>query len=150
MEKTITKSIIVKADIKDVYNAWSNFENFPQFMKNLKSVQKMGDRSSLWELKGPMGVPVRWEAETTMKDPDKRIGWNTKDNEGGNLTTSGQVTFNELPNREVEIVATVHYLTKAGLTGDTIAKVFSNPDKILEEDLYNFKKYIERMPSQSA
>jgi uncharacterized membrane protein len=143
MEEQFTKTIIVKADVKDVYNAWSNFENFPHFMKNIKSVQKTGGASSHWEMQGPLGTKVEWDAQTTLVEPNKRIGWSTKDNEDGNLTTSGQVTFNPLTHNEIEVVATVHYVTRAGLTGNVVAKFWGNPEEKLEKDLRNFKEYIE-------
>lgn len=143
MEEKITKTIIVKADVQSVYNAWSNFQNFPQFMKNIKSVEITGPKTSHWEMEGPLGVDVEWEAETTTEEPGKRIGWSTKDREEGNLTTSGQVTFNQLGGGETEIVATVHYQTRAGLPGELVARLMGDPEKKLEEDLYNFKEYIE-------
>lgn len=143
MEEKITKSIIVKADAQKVYNAWSNFENFPYFMKNIKSVEMMGPKTSQWEMKGPLGVDVKWEAETTLQEPGKRIGWSTKDREEGNLTTSGQVSFNQLNANETEVVATVHYQTRAGLPGEVVARLMGDPEEKLEEDLYNFKQYIE-------
>lgn len=143
MEDKVTKSIIVKADVNEVYNAWSNFENFPLFMKNIKSVEKMGINTSRWEMKGPLGVDIEWDAETTANDPGKRIAWSTKDRDEGNLTTSGQVTFTELPNMETRITAEVHYVTRAGLPGEIAARLLANPEKQLEEDLSNFKQYIE-------
>ncbi|HEX2996024.1 MAG TPA: SRPBCC family protein [Anaerolineales bacterium] len=143
MEDKITKSVIVKADIKDVYNAWSNFENFPLFMKNIKSVEKIDHKTSHWVMQGPMGVNVEWEAETTAMDEDKRVGWSTKDNQEGNLTTSGQVTFNPLPHNETEVVATVHYKVRAGVPGEVVGRMFGDPEGRLEEDLMNFKNYIE-------
>lgn len=143
MEDKFTKTIIVKADVNKVYNAWSNFENFPYFMKNIKSVEKTGVKTSHWEMKGPLGVTVEWDAETTENDPDKRIGWSTKDRKDGDLTTSGQVTFTQLPDSHTQITATVHYVTKAGLPGEVAARLFSDPEKQLEEDLVNFKQYIE-------
>lgn len=143
MEKIFTKSIIVKADVKDVYNAWSSFENFPRFMKNIKSVRKTGDNSSHWKIKGPLGVKVEWVAQTTVLDPDRRIGWSTKDNADGNLTTSGQVTFLTLPKNETEVVAVVHYVTRAGFPGEVLARLFGNQEKSLEQNLRSFKQYIE-------
>lgn len=147
MEEKITKSVIVKADVMDVYNIWSNFENFPHFMKNIKKVEKVDTNTSRWEMRGPMGVNVEWEAETTTMEPNKRIGWSTKDHEEGNLTTSGQVTFNQLPNNSTEIVATVQYKTRAGLPGEVVARLMGDPEDQLEEDLRNFKEYIEGMRS---
>lgn len=143
MEDKITKSVIVKADITDVYNAWSNFETFPLFMKNIKSVEKIDPKTSRWQMKGPLGTHVEWEAETTTVEADKRVAWSTKDREEGNLTTSGQVTFNPLPHDETEVIATVQYKVRAGLPGEIIARVMGDPEKQLEEDLMNFKHYIE-------
>lgn len=150
MDETVTKTIIVKADVNKVYNVWSNFENFPYFMKNIKSVEKIGMKTSHWEMDGPLGVTVEWDAETTENDPGKRIGWSTKDRDEGNLTTSGQVTFTELPEMQTQITATVHYVTKAGIAGEVVARLFSNPEKQLEQDLNNFKQYIEGDISRTA
>ncbi|RPI30289.1 MAG: SRPBCC family protein [Chloroflexota bacterium] len=138
----ITRSMIVKADVDKIYTYWSNFENFPTFMENIKSVRKTGDRSSHWEMEGPLGTTVKWDAETTVMENNKRIAWSTKDNEG-DVTTSGQVTFNPLPNNQTEITVMLHYEPNKGLAGDVVEKLFSNPEKQLEKDLANFKNYIE-------
>ena len=43
MADQTTKTIIVGARVDDAYEAWANFENFPRFMKHVKSVTKTGD-----------------------------------------------------------------------------------------------------------
>ena len=65
-----TKSIIVGAGVGEVFEAWSNFENFPQFMKHVKSVEKRPDGSTHWVADGPLGKSVEWDAETTMFEPN--------------------------------------------------------------------------------
>jgi uncharacterized membrane protein len=146
----ITRTIIVKADLNKAYQVWSDFENFPLFMKNIKAVTKTGDRRSHWEMKGPIGVTLEWDAETTRLEENKRIAWSTKDDDEGDVTTSGQVTFNPLPNGEIEVTVMLHYVPKAGLAGDVVEKLFSNPEKQLEEDLRNFKAYVEGMYDRTA
>jgi uncharacterized membrane protein len=144
MTEQITRSIIVKADVSDVYNTWANFENFPFFMKNIKSVRSIDGNISRWEMDGPMGTTIEWEAETTRMEPDQRIAWSSKDHEDSDITTSGQVTFKELPHGETEITVTMKYVPrKGGAVSSAISKMFSNPDKALEEDLRNFKDWIE-------
>ncbi len=145
MSDMITRSIIVKASTDQVYQLWENFENFPMFMQNIKSVKMMGDSTSHWVMEGPMGKRVEWDAQTTRLEPNKRIAWSTKDNQG-DVTTSGQVTFNSLPNHETEVTVMLQYVPKAGLAGDLVAHLFSHPEKKLEEDLTNFKNYAEGMP----
>jgi uncharacterized membrane protein len=149
MAEQITRTIIVKATPEHAYQVWENFENFPMFMKWIKSVQKTGNGASHWEMQGPLGKTIDWDAETTRKDPNKRIGWSTKDR-SGDLTTSGQVTFNGLPQGETEITVLMQYVPKAGAVGDLVAKILGDPEKKLEEDLSNFKSYIEGAPAKKT
>ncbi|MDT8305186.1 MAG: SRPBCC family protein [Anaerolineae bacterium] len=144
MAQKITRSIIVKASLDEVFNLWSSFENFPHFMKNLKSVKKVTNKISEWTLTGPLGVSIKWTAEMTRNEQNKRISWNTKDN-AGLLTTSGQVTFNSLPHDETEITIVMQYQPAAGKAGEAAAQLLADPEGILEEDLRNFKAFAEGM-----
>jgi len=143
-----TKTIIVNVSCSEAYQLWSNFENFPNFMKNINSVQKTGPNTSHWKMSGPLGYQVEWDAETTMMEKNSRIGWNSRDN--GDITTSGQVTFNELGTNQTEITVTLQYVPPAGLAGEIVAQLFSNPEKQLEEDLQNFKHYAEGSNQRTA
>lgn len=75
-------------------------------------------------------------------EKNKRIAWSSKDAEG-TVTTSGQVTFNQLPDDQVEVTALVQYGLPGGTLGDAAAKLFSNPEKRVEEELRNFKSFAE-------
>lgn len=137
---TTTQSIIVNADIHDIFQAWADFENFPHFMQNIKSVTKTGDSTSHWIMEGPLGTNLEWDAQTTRMEENKRIAWNSI---RGDIKTSGQVTFNALPENEVEITVMLKYVPPAGLAGEVVAELFSNPQEKLLEDLRNFKRFIE-------
>lgn len=139
--KLVTKNIIVKASVDKAYEIWSNFENFPKFMQHIRSVYKTGDDLSHWVMEGPMGTKIEWNARTTRLDPNKRIGWNSID---GDIKTSGQVTFNSLPDQQTEVTVTLQYVPPAGLAGEVVAEIFGNPEGKLTEDLRNFKKFIEK------
>lgn len=141
MTDRITKSIIVDGDINRIYNLWANFENFPHFMHNIKSVTKMGNDMSHWMMEGPLGKTIEWDARTTRMEPNKRIAWNSMDN--SDLTTSGQVTFNALPHDQVEVTVTLQYQPPAGKLGEMVANLFDDPEAKLEQDLYRFKTYAE-------
>jgi len=139
-ESTNTKNILVKAPLDQVYQAWANFENFPNFMQHIKQVEKTGDRTSHWVMEGPLNTKIEWDAETTRLEENKRIAWNSIT---GDIKTSGQVTFNELPDQHVEVTVMLKYVPPAGLAGEIVAELFSNPEGKLLEDLRNFKHYIE-------
>ncbi len=142
MTEQITKSIIVKGDKTTVFDVWSDYETFPNYMTYINSVTRLGPRKSRWEVSGPMGVNMEWTAETTRFEPTDRIAWNTKDNDG-NVTTSGEVVFADLPDDRTHVTVMMNYGVPGGKVGEAVAKLFSNPADRLEEDLRNFKAYIE-------
>jgi len=147
MPEKITQEIIVKADPQDAFNAWANFENFPKFMRYIKAVVMIDERTSHWVMEGPLGRRVEWDAETTTMEPFSRIAWNSK--QLSDMKTSGQVTFSPLSHGETQITVTLHYDPPAGWAGDVIAELFGNPEGKLNADLRNFKAYIEGMPERT-
>jgi uncharacterized membrane protein len=142
MSDQITKSIIVRGDVSTVFDVWSDYETFPNYMTYVSHVIKTGPRTSRWEVAGPMGIKMEWTAETTRFEPDQRIAWNTKDHDGS-MTTSGEVVFSELPDNQTHVTVTMNYTVPGGKAGEALAALFSDPGKRLEEDLRNFKAYIE-------
>lgn len=141
MADQFTKSIIVGAPVAAVYDLWANFENFPRFMEHITSVTRLGDRASRWVMQGPLGTKVEWEAETTRLEPNTRIAWNSRD--GGDIKTSGQVVFAELPNSTTQVTVTLQYVPPAGALGQAVANLFEKPEERLEGDLRRFKEYAE-------
>jgi uncharacterized membrane protein len=145
MTDTITQTIVVKGNTSDIFNVWANFENFPKFMKHIKSVTKTDEGRSHWVMQGPLGVKVDWDARITRLDPDRLIAWDSLDSD---LKTSGQVSFNPLNDGETEISVILRYDPPAGLAGEVVAELFGNPEGRLLEDLRNFKEFIESTPSR--
>lgn len=142
MAEQVTRTVIVKGAPDHIYDLWADFENFPHFMTYVKSVEKMNDKQSEWVIEGPLGADVRWQAEMTRGERGKRIAWNSKDHEG-TITTSGQVTFVDMPEQQTEVTVLLQYDAPGGKLGAVAARIFSNPEKRLETDLRNFKKFAE-------
>ena len=149
MPEQTTKSIIVRAPAADVFAAWADFENFPRFMHHIKSIARTGENTTRWTADGPLGKTVEWEAVTTRYEPNKRIAW--RSTEDSPVRTSGQVTFNELGPEETEVTVTLHFAPPGGAAGEAVARLLSNPEEMLEEDLRRFKAYVEnRVPAGSS
>lgn len=144
MAQQITKSIIVKANITQVYGLWSNVENFPRFMEHIELVEKTSPTTSRWIMAGPAGVRVDWQAELTRQELNKRLAWNSKDHDGL-ITTSGQVTFNALSDRETEVTVVMNYAVPGGKLGEIIAEWFADPEELLTADLRRFKALAENL-----
>ena len=149
MSNGVTKSIIVGSAPSEAFAVWSNFAMFPQFMKYIEEVTITGANRSHWVMKGPLGFSAEWDAETTRMETDKRIAWRSIDSDDTSVKTSGQVTFNEMPNNQTEITVTLHYVPPAGVLGEVAAQLFANPESRLEHDLQNFKRFVEN-PSRHS
>jgi len=132
----------VQAPLQDVFTYWSNFENFPKFMSNIEDVRMTGQDTSHWQVKGPLGKSVEFDARTTELDPSRGIGWNTVD---GDVMTSGEVRFEELLPDRTRIEVTMNYADPpGGKVGEMVANVRSDPEKSTREDLQNFAGIVER------
>jgi uncharacterized membrane protein len=137
----VNESIEVKASVAEVYRYWSNFENFPNFMQNVEEVRMTGQDTSHWQVKGPLGKSVQFDARTTEMNPDRGIGWNT---ESGEVMTSGEATFEEVAPARTRIEVTMNYADPpGGKIGEVAANMLSNPEKNMKEDLENFARIVE-------
>ena len=141
MPDKFTKSIVVLGSVADIYRIWANSELFPRFMKDIKSVTRVDDRTSHWVMKGPLGTDVEWDAETTRLEPNQRVAWNSKDHSA--VKTSGQVTFRPVNVNETEVTVTLLYDAPARAAGQVVANLFANPEKRVSDDLERFKSYVE-------
>ena len=141
MADRVTESIIVKGALKEIYDVWADLSVFPQFMENIESITpKEGDLSH-WVVKGPANRTFAWDALTTRAEENSRIAWKSVD---GDIKVSGQVTFKQLPNDEVQITVTFQYVPPGGVIGDAVAALFVHPGDQIREGLGGFKTFIEK------
>lgn len=145
----IEKSIRVKAPVEQVYTFWRNFENFPRFMENVEEVRLLDPSGELshWKLKGPLGVPAEFDAELTQDEPNRSIGWNSRD---GNVGSTGNVTFTTMEDNTLVHVVMQWYDPPAGPVGEVASRTLQDPDAKLEEDLQRFKQIAEGQPMGSG
>jgi uncharacterized membrane protein len=97
-------------------------------------------RRSHWKLRGPIGTSVEYDAELTQDEPNKAIGWNSRE---GDMSTTGNVTFTQHEDNTLVHVIMQWSHTPAGAVGETASRVLQNPEKMLEEDLQRFKDIAE-------
>jgi uncharacterized membrane protein len=137
---SVVKTVVVHAPISQVFNYWKNFENFPRFMENIESIQTVGPDMTKWTAKGPLGAAVEWDAKTTYVEENKKIAWQST---GGQIETHGAVLFKQAGDNQTEVTVGLEYNPVGGALGEAIAKLFSDPENKLEEDLNRFKQVAE-------
>lgn len=133
----IKKSIEIDCPLSRVYNQWTQFEEFPQFMEGVKEVRQLDDKHLHWRA-SIGGKEKEWTAEIIEQIPDDRIAWKSESGE----YTSGQVEFARLGDDRTQVSLELSYDPKGFIenTGDALGLVARR----VENDLEHFKKFIER------
>jgi uncharacterized membrane protein len=138
----IQKTVRINAPVQDVYRFLANYENFPQFMRNIRSVQVYADGRSHWIAAGPLGTDVEWDAITTRMEPDSVIEWSTI--VGSPVEHAGTITFNSEGDGSTRVHLRMSYNPPAGAVGHVVAKLFgADPKSEMDEDFLRLKSTLE-------
>jgi len=139
----IEKSIAVEKPIQTVYNQWTQFEDFPEFMEGVEEVTQLDDTHLHWVAKiGP--VEREWEAEIVEQVPDQAIAWRATDGS----QNAGTVTFRPVAADTTEVVLELEF-DPEGITekaGDALGFV----SKRAEGDLKRFKSFLEERDQETG
>lgn len=148
MADRFKSSVVVDAPASVCYEMFHNFEQFPQFMNNVQQINRQGDNRWHWVVNGPFGKKLEWDAVIDGDEPGKLISWHTISEP--DVGVQGAVRFDEIDGNHTQVTCTIQYEPPAGLLGEVVAVAVSNPQKMVEEDLHNFKNLVERGQSASA
>lgn len=138
----VEKSIRVKSPAAQAYQFWRDFRNFPRFMDHVEEVTCLdsGCQQSHWQIRGPLGKTVEYDAAMTQDAPNESIAWNSTT---GDIETTGQVTFTDQGDNTLVHVILQWTGAPGGPFGEAAAHIFDNPAAMVEEDLQRFKDIVE-------
>jgi uncharacterized membrane protein len=133
--ETIEKTIEVDAPLHEVYNQWTQFEEFPKFMEGVEAVQKLDEKHLHWVAQ-VAGQKKEWDAEIVEQVPDQRIAWRST----GGAPNTGTVMFQPKSDHTM-ITLRMNYEPQGAMEkmGDAMGMVSSR----IEGDLKRFQQYIE-------
>jgi uncharacterized membrane protein len=140
---TVESSIDVNVDCTTAYNQWTQFESFPQFMENVRSVQQTDDTHLHWV--ADIGGGTReWDAEIVEQIPDQRIAWSSVSGE----PNGGVVTFQPLSDTITKVHLRLDYEPQGVMekAGDMLGVV----DRQIKGDLDRFKRFIESRGTETG
>lgn len=137
----VQKTIGVRAPVEKIYDTLRNYDNFPRFMHNVRSVEVHADGTSHWSVAGPAGVSIEWDAITTDMEENRLIAWATV--EGSPVDHAGVIRL--VPEGDITRVhLTMSYTPIAGSVGHAVARLFgADPKSELDEDLLRLKALLE-------
>ncbi|WP_214367106.1 SRPBCC family protein [Pseudonocardia sp. H11422] len=101
----IVETLDVGLPLRTTYNLWSQYQDFPSFMKKVEDVDRPEDEKSNW--KAQIFLSHRtWEATTVEQVPDSHIVWRSKGQKGH---VDGAVTFTALGPNLTRVALVMEY-----------------------------------------
>jgi uncharacterized membrane protein len=100
----VKKTIEVDRPPNQVYNQWTQFEEFPRFMEGVKEVRQLDDKRLHWRAE-IAGKEKKWIARIIEQIPDDRIAWESESGE----YTSGRVDFARLGTDRTRVALEISY-----------------------------------------
>lgn len=132
----IQQSVDVAVPVKAVYNHWTEFENWPEFMHRIESAEQVDESTVSFQAK-VWGITKRFEAEIVEQRPDERIEWNVTDG----YAHTGVVTFHPLSKNLTRIDLSLD-IQPANLI-DKASRGMRFAKRAVRGDLHRFKAYAE-------
>ncbi|MCX4426262.1 SRPBCC family protein [Streptomyces mirabilis] len=132
----IIEVLDVGVPIRVAYNYWTQYEEFSDFTKGVRSVSRNDETASDWKVK--VGPSTRgWKATVQEQVPDDRIVWSS---EGAKGTTHGCVSFHELTPDLTRIVLVVEYYPSGFF--EKTGNLWRAQGRRLRLDFKNFQRYV--------
>jgi uncharacterized membrane protein len=101
----IVESIDVGVPVRTAYDQWTQFTDFPSFMKKVENVEQESDEKLKWKAQ-IFWSHRSWESTIVEQRPDEAIIWTSKGQKGH---VDGAVTFHEIGPRETRVLLVLEY-----------------------------------------
>ncbi|WFF01776.1 SRPBCC family protein [Micromonospora sp. WMMD964] len=101
----IVETIEVGVPVRAAYNQWTQFGDFPSFMKKVENVDTDSDEKLTWKAQ-VFWSHRTWESTIVKQVPDKLIHWRSKGEKG---SVDGTVSFHEITPDLTRILVVLEY-----------------------------------------
>ena len=140
---TIEQSMDIDAPISTVYNQWTQFEEFPQFMDGVDEVRQIDDTHLHW-VASFGGSRHEWDAEITEQHPEERVAWRNTDGKDN----AGVVTFHKLTDDTTRVMVQMDFVPEG--IKEKIGDALGVPEHRVKGDLERFKAMIESRGAETG
>ena len=138
----IIEMVDVDVPVRVAYDQWTQFEEFPRFMKAVEKVEQLNDTTIRWTAE-IAGVTKTWTAKITQQEPDQRIAWTST----SGARNAGVVTFHRIDDGKSRVALQLDVEPEGPVESAGAALGFV--ERRATGDLERFKKFIEdrRVPT---
>jgi uncharacterized membrane protein len=132
----INETIVVDRPVRMVYDQWTQFEEFPQFMDGVQSVQQLTDGYLEWVAE--IGGQQRsWSAKITEQIPDQVVAWESVDG----TENDGAVRFTPEGSDRTRVDLSLTFRPEG--MAETIGDKLGIVRRRAQGDLERFKDFVE-------
>jgi uncharacterized membrane protein len=131
----VQQDIDIGAPLKTVYNEWTQFEKWPEFMHRLENVSQEDESHVSFKVK-IWGKSKEFKAEIVDQRPDERIKWKVVEG----VTHTGVVTFHELGPRLTRVELNID--VQPGSLIEKAARGMRHVKRAVRADLARFKAHV--------
>ena len=136
MRSTIEESVEVNVPAGTAYNQWTQFEEFPKFMKGVLEVRQLDPTHLHWRAV-VAGKEQEWDSEITEQIPDTRIAWHST----SGAKNAGVVTFHKISDSTTRIMLQMDYAPRDVVEG--IGDALGLVKMETRNNLKCFKEFLE-------
>jgi uncharacterized membrane protein len=139
----VQQSVDIAEDVEIVYNQWTQFELWPNFMHRVTRVTQEDDchlsfATKIW------GKTKEFHAEIVTQRPNDRIKWRVTDG----LTHTGLVTFHEIGPHLTRVMLSLD--VEPGGMLEKAARGLRHVKRAARADLHRFKAFIEMQDAETG
>ncbi|HEX4721870.1 MAG TPA: SRPBCC family protein [Pseudonocardiaceae bacterium] len=140
---SVIETIDVDAPLSAVYDQWTQFSTFPEFMDGVEQITQLDDTHTHWVTQVG-GARREFDATVTEQHPDERVAWRSTDG----TSHAGVVTFHRLDERTTRVTAQIEWETQG--IAEKVGAVVGADDRQVRSDLHRFKEFIEQRGQASG
>ena len=139
----IEQVMIVARPVHMVYNQWTQFEKFPEFMHGIEEAHQVDDTHLHWRAE-IWGKEKEWDAEITEQEPDKRISWKSV----SGAPNAGTVRFEPMGPGVTRVRLVMAYEPEGAVenAGDALG-IFSAR---VQHTIEDFKRFLENRTEETG
>jgi len=139
----VQQSIDIAEDVETVYNQWTQFELWPNFMHRVTRVTQEDDCSLSFATK-IWGKTKEFQAEIVTQRPNDRIKWRVTQG----ITHHGLVTFHEIGPNLTRVMLSLD--VEPGGMLEKAARGMRHVKRAARADLHRFKAFIEMQDAETG
>jgi uncharacterized protein YndB with AHSA1/START domain len=126
----------IAAPVETVYERWTDFEQFPNFMHRVLNVEREEDNVVKWDEKVWFSTR-HWEGEITERRKNEKIAWKTT----SGMAHAGVITFHRLEKNLTRVMVDMDFVPQGMI--EKMASGMRFVKRAVQADLARFKAYVE-------